>query len=239
MSKTRKDDVDALIAQMKTQYSEIEGLYALSLEEKEIKPDLKVKVKGFLENARSVLDYAAHDIADARGITASKVYFPIIEKHKDKESFDGAIGRNLPGLEKADKQIFSYLESVQSYHNGNEWLADLATTTIDNKHSRLTPQIRVETPSLSIQSNGAGIRMSGGASISIGHGASISVGGRRIFGGQVISANSGQVLGDPGLEVKKEIWVDFQFDGGISAIRLLKQVSEKVPQVVEHIYKLI
>lgn len=237
MALKRKNDVDALVAQMKAQYGEIETLYGASLHDKEVKPDLKLKVKGFLESARSALDYCAHDIADVRGISASKIYFPIVDK--DKTSFEGAVGRNLPGLEAIDKAMFDYLEGVQPYHSGNEWLAEFATASSDNKHSQLTPQVRIETPSLSIRHGGAGIRISGGGSIRIGNGGVVSIGGARLASGQTISANSEQVQGDPRLEVKREIWVDFQFDGGVSAIRLLKQVNEKVPEIVEKVYQLI
>lgn len=238
MSPKRKKDIDALITQMKIQYLEIEGLYDASLHKKEVEPNLKIKVKSFLENARSVLDYAAHGIAETHNITASKVYFPIVEKEKNKTSFNGAIGNNLPGLEAANKAMFNYLESIQPYHSGNEWLADFATVVIDNKHSQLTPQVRVEMPSLLIRHGGAGIRISGGGSMIIGLGGSVSIGGAKLTPGQKISANSEQVFGDQRLEVKKEIWVDFQFNGNISALRLLKQVCEKIPEMIENIYKL-
>lgn len=238
-SRSRKYDIDTLITQIQSQYAEIESLYNASLQEKEIKPELKVKVKNYLENARSILDYCAHDIADVCSITSKDIYFPIVAKDKDKTSFDGSIGRNLPDLESKNKKVFDYLESIQPYYANYAWLADFATVTSDNKHSQLTPQTRIETPLLSIEHQGTGIRLLGGASISVGQGASISLGGATIMEGQTISPNSQQIYGDPRLKVKKEIWVDFLLNATISALPLLKKIHDEIPKMIDQVYKLL
>ena len=83
---SRKNDIDALVSKIKYQYINIEKLYNVSLQKQEIASDLKIEVKNYLENSRSILDYCAHDIADVLGIIADKIYFPIVGKNKNSKS---------------------------------------------------------------------------------------------------------------------------------------------------------
>lgn len=235
----RKSDIDALIEEMKSQYSAIEILYCGSLQAKEIDANLKIKIKNFLENARSILDYCAHDIADTQGLVVSKTYFPIVGKEKNKDSFEGCIGSNLPGIKEKNEQVYDYLESLQPYHPQYLWLGDFVEVNNDTKHSQLTPQTKTETKVINIQHGGTGMTLSGGASISIGRGASVSLGGATIQSGQIISPDSSLILGDPRLNVRKEIWVDFKFNNSISALSLLKKIKENTPNIIEEIYKIL
>ena len=235
----RKSDINALLAEIKARYDAIENLYHDSLAKKEIDLSLKIKVKNYLENARSVLDYCAHDIADVLGITAKQIYFPIVGKDKDVNSFEGSIGRNLPRLKSRNQKVFDYLESIQPYHLDYAWLSDFAITTSDIKHVQLTPQIKTEIKTINIEHKGTGMRLSGGASINMGPGTSISLGGAVIPGGQVISPDSSLIFGDPRLNVKKEIWVDFRFNDSISALPLLKNINDNLSTIVDEVYKLI
>lgn len=228
---SRKQDIDALVAQLQSQCGEIEGLYNASLHEKEIKSDLKIKIKNFLENARSVLDYCAHDIADMCGILAQKIYFPIIEKDKDQVSFNGAVENNLPNLKLKNEKVFVYLESIQPYHDDYAWLADFATVTIDNKHSQLTPQTKTETERV-ISTHSRGGQVSWNPSV-------VRYGSGAWINGAPVNPATQMPIQTPETTVKKEIWVDFRFNNTISALPLIKKICGEVPKIIDEIYKLL
>lgn len=228
---SRKQDIDALIAQIKFQYNEIEGLYNASLREKQIKSDLKIKVKNLLENSRSILDYCAHDIAAVSGISSQKICFPIVARDNDQIGFEGAIGRNLPRLELANKKIFDYLESIQPYHAEYAWLADFATVTNDIKHSQLTPQTKNEVERVvSTHSGGGQVSWNPGA-VKFGSGVWIN--------GAPINPVTQMPSATPETTVTREIWVDFRFNDSISALPLMKKINEEVVVIIEAIYSLI
>lgn len=227
----RKNDVDTLVTQIQSQYTEIESLYNASLQEKEIKPELKIKVKNYLENARSILDYCAHDIADAYSITAREIYFPIVAKDKSKTSFDGSVGRNLPGLESKNKKVFDYLESIQPYHADYSWLADFATVTTDNKHSQLTSQIRTETARVTSTHSGGGQVSWDPGAVRFGSGVWIN--------SAPVDPATQMPISTPETIVTREIWVDFRFNNTISALPLLKKIYDEIPKIIDEVYKLL
>ncbi len=228
---SRKHDIDALVSKIKSQYANIEKLYNASLHKQEIGSDLKIEVKSYLENARSIFDYCAHDIAAVLDITKDNIYFPIVGKDKDVNSFDGSVNRNLPGLKSKSQNLFEYLESFQPYHEGNSWLADFSTVTNDHKHSQLTPQTKTDTQRM-VSRHVDGRKASWDPNLAT-------------FGSGVF-INDAQVnpltqmpVSTPETIVTEEIWVDFRFDGTISALPLLKEIYDKVPAIVEGVYKLL
>jgi len=228
---SRKQDIDALIVEIQSQYGEIESLYNASLREKEIKSDLKIKIKNYLENAHSILQYCVHDIADVSGISTKKIYFPIVGKEKNKNSFDGSVGSNLPGLESKNKKVFDYLESIQPYHAGYEWLADFATVTNDSKHSQLTPQTRTETERITSSHSGGGEVSWNPSAVKFESGVFIN--------GALVNPLTQMPVPTPETTVTKQIWIDFRFNDSISALPLLKKIHNEVPKIIEEIYKLL
>ena len=100
---SRKEDINALLHSIETQYAEIESAYNKALGNKEVPSDLKIKIKNFFDNARSILDYLAHDIAEKLNITSTKIYFPIVKKNKNIQSYNSFIGRCLPNLQTSNQ----------------------------------------------------------------------------------------------------------------------------------------
>lgn len=74
----RKNDIDALMLNMQSKYEDIKKLYDSSLYKQEIDFQLKIEVKNYLENARSILDYCVHDIKADLAISNDVVYFPVM-----------------------------------------------------------------------------------------------------------------------------------------------------------------
>jgi len=226
------NDIDAVLDKANNMLPKIEEAYLDCLKEKEIPDSLLVEIKDFLGNLRSALDYAWHKLP-----CVSDGYFPVANSLSDF-----TVKTN-----KIDLQYSSIIQKHQDY-DPNSWIRCFSLFRNKNTHVTLIPQKRVETPSLNIEHNGVGIRLSGGASIRMGTGTSMSLGGAVIPGGQTISSYSSGLIGDPRLNVKKEIWVDFVFDGssissdfpeGISALPFLKKSLSSVANIITDLEKVL
>jgi hypothetical protein len=243
---SRKNDIEALISTINSQCLDIESLYRLSLSKKEIDSLLKIKIKNFLENARSILDFCAHDIAGVYQLKSKRgrIYFPIVAKDKNLKIFEKHIEDYLTDLKLNNPTLWDYLESIQPYHSDYVWLGYLVTIANENKHDKLTSQTKEEVPlRLVIECNGGVIKIPRNSYISLGENCSITIGDKAIPGGQILSPSSEQVRADEGLSVKKEIWVDFKFvinnDETISALELMDKIRSDLPKIIEKIYGMI
>jgi len=108
----RRRDVQILLGKCSCDLPVMQAEYESSLAEKSIPDSLRIKLKSFFENLRSVLDYLAHDISDTHcgGKTkSSRLYFPIVQ---DRPSFAGQMSRWFPGLEKKAPDLWKYLMTV-------------------------------------------------------------------------------------------------------------------------------
>lgn len=127
----------------------IEKHYQDSLEAQTIPPVLRVRIKQFLDNCRSALDFAAFEIFNkvcAPSIPASelpraqhKVYFP---QGANQADFMGKINNWFPGLASARPDIVTILEACQAYATLSPWLKRLGDLVNENKHHQLSPQSR-------------------------------------------------------------------------------------------------
>lgn len=229
----RKNDIDALIEKISHQYINIVSLYKSSLENKEVGSSLKIEVKNYFENARSILDYSAHDIANIFEIENKMIYFPITRKYRNKDNFEKCIKKNLPGLKSKNLEIYNYLESIQPFNKEFSWLADFATLNIDSKHIRLTPQV--------INERAIGFNMKRNNTEFISHGSFF-------YGDVKIKLNDTIVSIDPstqfpketlGVDIKQEKWTSFLFEGSIDVLNLLKNIHDNVPLIIDNIYKIL
>ena len=133
----REKEVQALLERSKEQLVEIRSEYEKSLHEKNITDLLKVNIKNLCENLRSVLDYLAHTIRETHCPsvnTRDRFYFPILP---DLASFNAQVNRCFPGLDQANSSLFSYLESIQPFQDGCDWLGNLNKVNNKNKHGDL------------------------------------------------------------------------------------------------------
>lgn len=228
-----KEDAIELINESKDTLEEIKSAYNDSLHDKEVKPKLLIKIKNFMENIRSALDFTAHDLFDKYGTNGGNtgnIYFPYAWEGLDLNGFRtrNRIERCIPGLSSNRGDIATKIESYQYFSNqDNWWLPKFMELNNENKHQRLTPQTRKETKQLNIKSSGGGasISLGGGASISLGRGASIQIGDTVIPGGQSFDANNPPVT----FGGKKEIitWVSFEFSHNNQPVTPLLETSLK------------
>ena len=84
---SKKSDINALLDSIQEEFLEIKTAYDKALQSKELPSGLKIKIKNFLENAKSLLDYLAHDICEVLAIQSDKIYFPIVKRDGTEESF--------------------------------------------------------------------------------------------------------------------------------------------------------
>lgn len=232
------DDAKLLVQHERERFAEIEQAYGASLSERKIKPNLLIDIKNFMENLRSSLDFTAHGIFQKYGFSASpspKIYFPYALLNQSKEEFRKSrrIDNCIPDISNRRPDIVDKIESYQHFANpSNRWLPVFMDLNNENKHQKLTPQIRKETKELRISSGGASISMGSGSSISMSPGTSIQFGNMVIPGGQSFDANKPPATIGSG---KKELitWVSFHFSiNDEPVLPLLKQTLEGVDRIV-------
>ena len=226
MAVLRVASVAKLLSLMNIQHDNIMLSYNKALEGKVI-PDLEIELKQYLENIRSILDYTAHDIEHHYLLGRDIVHFPIVGKSSDLKSFEGAVGRNLPSLKEKSAILYKYLESIQPYHDNYRWLGDLSDVTNIKKHTNLIPQKRMEDSFVTVSSGNGSV--SWGSGVTFGSGVSIM--------GVPIDPYTQMPVHNNSINVKKEIWVDFVFEGSeISILGLLRSTKERIPIIVKDIY---
>ena len=240
-----KEDALELINESKETLAEIKSAYEDSLHDQEVKPKLLIKIKNFMENLRSALDFIAHDLFDKYGTTsgnAPNIYFPYAWDGLDLNGFrtKNRIEKCIPGLIANRSDIASKIEDYQHFSSANNWwLPKFMDLNNENKHQRLTPQTRKETKQLNIKSSGGGasISLGGGASISLGHGASIQLGDTHIPGGQSFDANNPPVTYGGTKEVIT--WVSFEFtDNNQPVVPLLEAALVGAEKIIDELTKM-
>ncbi len=156
---SRKEDVEMVLAEAKKQHEEICDAYNKEFCNEAL--DLHVPVKNLMENLRSALDYMAHDIYEsccqAERVATGKseprnIYFPYGRTETD---FRSSVGSSLPGLATLAPNAYDLLISLQPFRCGDSWLYDLCSILNEQKHDRLTPQMRSETETYTV-SKGTG-----------------------------------------------------------------------------------
>lgn len=231
------DDAKELIRHADGNLPKIRDAYQSSLHAKTVSADLRVQIKNFVENLRSALDYTARGLFESYGSskkTTPQIYFPYARASQDRATFEksGRIEACIPGLGASRPDVVQALLEMQHFGSrGYTWLPAFMNLTNENKHERLTPQVRRESRELRISGGGASIGVEEGASISIGQGASICIGGAVIRGGQSFG------VGNPppveGGTIETITWVSFHFElTGQPVIPLLESALRGTSQIV-------
>jgi hypothetical protein len=222
---SRQSDIAALLSRAEQQLQAIAKEYNSSLHAQEIAAPLRVDIKNFCENLRSVLDYLAHDIQDKycpKSEPNKRFYFPILP---DANQFSARVNQWFPGLQAADPTVWAELEKWQPYQPGNAWIGHFNTLNNKNKHGALVPQTRQEVASR-VQAN-----IAGGGSVSW-YPKNVHFGSGVFIGGVPVNPVTQMPIPDPRLNVVKTVWVDFFFDGlGVSALGLLRESIKGVTAI--------
>lgn len=154
------NDAKACLNVAREMLVEAQELQEQALENEIYIPYFKVKIKNFLENCRSPLDYSAQYVFDTyckveytgKERKSKKPYFPIRATRKE---FNELIASDFRKLLEKKCEIVKMWENVQSF-NSSEWLRDLNRLLNKNKHRHLTKQNKLRTthvPHLQIGTN--------------------------------------------------------------------------------------
>ena len=228
----RTQDRAALLGRADADVTKIESEYQASLHARAIAASLRIDIKNLLENLRSVLDYLAQDIHAKycpKANATDRFYFPLLP---DRKQFEARMKQWYPGLDLAAKPLWDFLESIQPYHAGFEWLGSFNRVNNENKHTALVEQTRVEVEQVRATMPGGGSVSWNPASVRFGPGVSI--------GGVPVDPSTQMPVPHPALKVERVTWVDFEFAGiGVSALGLLKAavpgIKGIVTQVEQHL----
>ena len=222
---TRQADIAALLARAEHQLQSLMNEYDSSLHERAIAAPLRVDIKNYCENLRSVLDYLAHGARERHCPNANpkdRFYFPILP---DAAQFASQTAKWFPGLQTTAAIVWAVLEKCQPYQPGYAWLGNFNKVNNENKHGALVAQTRQEVASR-VQAD-----IAGGGSVSwnpseVRFGSGVSI------GGVPVNPSTQMPVPDPRLKITKTVWVDFQFDGiGVSAISLLQDALKGVKAI--------
>jgi hypothetical protein len=225
----RKHDIEILLMSCEKEIQEIQGAYDASLHDQAISPDLRVKIKNFFENLRSVLDYIACDICDSLcggGDPRVRVYFPIFAT---RENFESNVRQRFPDIQSIAQDLWDYLEGIQPYHDAYKWLGVFGEITNLNKHRNLVPQVRGETEQVRVTTPTGSVSWTPG-SVRFGSGVKI--------GGVPVDPRTQLPVPHPSRRVDRIIWVDFRFEGlDTSALGLAKQALSGIKKIAGEIEK--
>ena len=248
----RLDNARALVDAAKTALPEIEQLYQQSLASRRVEPLLPVKIKNYLENLRSALDYVGREIlvrfcSQAKGNLGG---FPVIRREED---FAARVNGTLPGLLESRPDIYRTLESYQPYASPeNQWLGDFNRLSQENKHAQFSPQTCLEQQGTRLTDDqgrsiswSEGVRYGAGGTVEfppggklvLGQGSSLRFGldGVEVLGRRVDSTTQTPITA-PGDKLEHVAWVDFRFDAiGESALPFLRTSAQKVCAIVEEL----
>lgn len=220
----RIKNIKALLKKAAQQLEDITKEYNNSLHEKQIEPELKIEIKNFFENLRSVLDYLANEVRESPTVNnmGSKIfYFPILP---DLASFEQRMEQWFPCLKNGNPDLYAYLLSIQPFQ-GQEWLKHFNEVNIGNKHADLVEQTREEQERVDVNHNQGGGLSYNPKLAKFGKGA-------LIFGSEV-DQTTNMPFPNPSIQVKRILWVDFKFDGvNVSALALMKKALTEIEKIV-------
>jgi len=228
----RLDSITALLKRSKQDLSRIEEEYNKSLHSKRIDPNLKIDIKNYCENLRSVLDYLAKDIRDKYCPAAKsndRFYFPILP---DTNQFVSLIQKWFPDLHNSCHDLYAYIESIQPYQSEKtKWIGLFNKLNNENKHGDLVEQIRTESEQIEVVFQGGSVSWNP-SSVKFGSGVYI--------GGVPVNPNTQLPIPHPSQKVEIITWVDFKFRGiNVSALWLLKESNTGIDNIATTIQKWI
>jgi hypothetical protein len=217
-------DIEAVLDKATNILPQIEVEYLKCLKEEKIPDSLLVDIKDYLGNLRSALDYIWYKIPGV-----SDGYFPVANSLADFSA------KTI----KIDPQYSTILQKYQDY-NPNGWIRCFNLFRNKNTHVTLIPQKRIETQRIvSTHAGGGSVSWDPGR-VKFGSGVSIN--------GASVNPFTQMPISTPETTIRKEIWIDFVFDGslissdfpeGISALPFIKKSLSSVLDIITELEKVL
>jgi len=217
-------DINAVLNKANDMLPQIEAEYQKCLKEENIPDSLLVDIKDYLGNLRSALDYIWHKIP-----SVADGYFPIANSLADFTA----------KTTKIDQKYFALLQKYQDY-NQNSWIRCFSLFRNKNTHITLIPQKRTETQRIVSTHVGGGAVSWDPNSVRFGSGVYIN--------SAPVNPLTQMPISTPETTIRREIWVDFVFDGssispdfpqGVSALPFLKKSLPAVFDIIKELEKIL
>lgn len=153
-----------------------------------------------------------------------KIYFPIVNK---KEDLRAALGRaGAPDLEASNPALYQTIEGYQPYHETNVWLNQLKLIN-DEKHTRLIPQTRIETKTVTVSNTFGSV--SWGPGVTFGNGISVM--------GVPIDPNTQMPIPNDITTTEVKRWVSFHFENtDIDVLELCTKAVDSARDILDKFY---
>lgn len=217
-------DSQILINDAKNLLDEIEIIYGRDIKTGEGSPLLRVRIKQFLDNINSCLDYAAFYIfteycADRLKEENPKKFdylernicFPCKSKLSGDGGFNNFMSEKFPNLEEENHDIIRIFQKYQPLPTQSKWLSHLKDLVNRNKHRKLSKQQHRQTMNIN-QLNFAGGGFISGLTL-VGDGSS------------------------PLISFEGDAAQPVHFDGSIDFEFIFTELDEPVLKVLKRIYK--
>ena len=229
---SRIPSILALLTHSRKRLASIERQYGASLRDQAVSETLRVEVKGLFENLRSVLDYFAHEIRDLCCPPLNpkdKIYFPILP---DQTQFEKNMPQWFPDLQLSVPDLWDYLEAVQPYQPGQDWLGHFNVINNQNKHDRLIEQTRTTTREVKVSSDQGSEVSWNPDSAKFGDGVKVA--------GVPVDPLTQLPVPHPSQKVQQITWVDFRFEGiDVSAVDLMRSSVQGIEGIASTLHSII
>ena len=211
-------DVDALITRAGKALALIEKQYNDALSQQQLPSTLQLDIKDYLQTLRSSLDYVSNRIP---GFNKN---FPMCE-HAN------GLPNALRGADAATAAVFSKWQPYQ-----HSWLRWFNWLNNEHKHAMLVPQKRSETVQVQVSGGGGGSVTWDASAVKFGSGVSMM--------GVPIDPRTQMPVPNNVVRTERLTWVDFTFSpegapasfgSNVSALPLLKQCFQDVPEIVKEL----
>ena len=130
-----------LIYYSKAEFNFLKVEYARCTEHKRITSDLPIKIKNFLKNLRTALDFCAHGLYEKFGDRTKppgNISFPYAWIGATETEFDKKFEICLPGIKSSRPNIHELLNSYQYYYSPeNIWLPQMMEWANEDMHGKL------------------------------------------------------------------------------------------------------
>ena len=186
--------------------------------------EVLLKVKHLLDQTiyKFFEKYYLPNLADSKKKSA-RVYFPIVSKKEDLQSVLGMA--KMGDIQASHQDFYRFIDSVQPYNPDFLWLKYLSKYSSE-KHTRLTPQTKIETKRVTV-SRGEG-SVSWGSGVTFGSGVAIM--------GIPIDPATQMPVPNNIAETKIENWVSFLFEGSdVNVLWLCKKSIKDGEEIIKKV----
>ena len=133
------DDSILLLNEAKEQLNDLKSIEFEAVRNEDLLNKAKPKIKNFLENCRSPLDYIVNDAVNTFKLKgkSKRIYFPITYNNK---YFESTIFYSFEDIKNTLPELYSFFEKYQCFYGNDQSTGYLSHLVNNNKHQELSTQ---------------------------------------------------------------------------------------------------